>query len=276
MELMACAGLVGGTTEQSCLFPDHIWYYQWYEILPKLSPSHLSRATAIFVVDCCQFGLSWIFGPKMELMAYSGLVGGTKIKLGPNWHQSTTERAVAWLRCDGDSFGSISYHWYYHTSSGKIQLRSVVPPTKPVQNISYIFSPNIQLGPNWQQSTTKMAVARVMCDRDSFGSISYNWYYHIRSLCYYGTINSQIARNMVYEITNITQSKETLHLMKKVTFKIESEFAFYLQCNFFSFRVILKGNSDSVISNSNSVCCDSESVSGNTDLKQTHYTGVPR
>ena len=43
----------------------------------KLSPSHLSRATAIFVVDCCQFGPSWIFGLKMELMAYSGLVGGT-------------------------------------------------------------------------------------------------------------------------------------------------------------------------------------------------------
>ena len=35
MDLMACANLVGGTTEQSCLFPDLIWYYQWYETLPK-------------------------------------------------------------------------------------------------------------------------------------------------------------------------------------------------------------------------------------------------
>ena len=35
MELMACADLVGGTTEQSFLFTDHIWYYQWYEILPN-------------------------------------------------------------------------------------------------------------------------------------------------------------------------------------------------------------------------------------------------
>ena len=38
---------------------------------------HLSRATAMFVVDWCQFGPSWIFGLKMELMACAGLVGGT-------------------------------------------------------------------------------------------------------------------------------------------------------------------------------------------------------
>ena len=42
---------------------------------PKLSPSHLIRATAIFVVDCCQFGPSWLFGLKMELMACAGFVG---------------------------------------------------------------------------------------------------------------------------------------------------------------------------------------------------------
>ena len=41
----------------------------------ELSASHLSRVTAIFVVDCCQFGPSWIFGLKMELMACAGLVG---------------------------------------------------------------------------------------------------------------------------------------------------------------------------------------------------------
>ena len=32
---MACVNLVGGTTEQSCLFPDLILYYQWYETLPN-------------------------------------------------------------------------------------------------------------------------------------------------------------------------------------------------------------------------------------------------
>ena len=59
MEFMACAGLVGGTTEKSCIFTDLTCYYQWYEILPKLYASHLSRSTAIFVVDFCQFGPSW-------------------------------------------------------------------------------------------------------------------------------------------------------------------------------------------------------------------------
>ena len=43
----------------------------------ELSASYLSRAIAIFVVDCCQFGPSWIFGLKMELMGCADLVGGT-------------------------------------------------------------------------------------------------------------------------------------------------------------------------------------------------------
>ena len=45
-----------------------------------MSALHLSRATAIFVVDCCQFGPSWMFGLKMEHMACAGLVGGTTSK----------------------------------------------------------------------------------------------------------------------------------------------------------------------------------------------------
>ena len=60
--------------------------------------------------------------------------------------------------------GSILYHWYYHIRSGKIQLFSVVPPTKSAQAISSVFSPKIQLGPNWQQSTTKMTVSRLRFD----------------------------------------------------------------------------------------------------------------
>ena len=43
----------------------------------EMSALHLSRATAIFVFDCCQFGPNWIFGLKMELMVCAGLVGGT-------------------------------------------------------------------------------------------------------------------------------------------------------------------------------------------------------
>ena len=137
---MVCANLVGGTTEQSCIFPDFIWWYQWYEILPnflhynssvpqpfllliganlalvgflgwkwslwpvptwlevqpskdvfswpyilvwmiwntsELSALQLIRATAILVVDWYQFGPSWNFGLKMELMVCTGLVRAT-------------------------------------------------------------------------------------------------------------------------------------------------------------------------------------------------------
>ena len=48
----------------------------------------------------------------------------------------------------------------------KTHLFSIVPPTKSAQVISSIFSPNIQLGPTYQQSTTKMAVARLRCDAE--------------------------------------------------------------------------------------------------------------
>ena len=46
----------------------------------------------------------------------------------------------------------------------KIKLCFVVPPNNPAHAISSIFRPNIQLGPNWQLSTTKMAVAWLRCD----------------------------------------------------------------------------------------------------------------
>ena len=42
-----------------------------------------------------------------------------------------------------------------------------VPPTKLAQTIISIVSPKIQLGPNWQQSTTMMAVARLRFNADS-------------------------------------------------------------------------------------------------------------
>ena len=140
MNLMACAGLVGGTTEQSCIFYYLKWYYYWYKIIlnclnytsamPQpfllLIAANLTHAgysgwkwslwpvpiwlavqpskavfflilydtitymkrfwtswftpsgvTAIFVVDCCQFGPNWMIGLKLELLACTGLVGGT-------------------------------------------------------------------------------------------------------------------------------------------------------------------------------------------------------
>ena len=43
----------------------------------ELAASHLSRATAIFVVDYCQFFPNWIFELKMEFLVCADLVGGT-------------------------------------------------------------------------------------------------------------------------------------------------------------------------------------------------------
>ena len=43
----------------------------------RISASNLSRVTAILLVDCCQYGPSWMFGLKMELMACADLVGST-------------------------------------------------------------------------------------------------------------------------------------------------------------------------------------------------------
>ena len=51
--------------------------------------------------------------------------------------------------------------------SEKEHLCSGVRPAKSTQAIISIFSPKIKLGPNWQQSTTKMAVARQRFDADS-------------------------------------------------------------------------------------------------------------
>ena len=56
------------------------WPYMLVSIIRnkyELSALHISRYTAIFVVDCCQFGPSRIFGLKMELMNCANLVGGT-------------------------------------------------------------------------------------------------------------------------------------------------------------------------------------------------------
>ena len=139
MELMACADLVGVTTDEDffflflydsingmkhfwtvwittqpchsnfccwllpiCLYLD-VWaengayglrwlvwryngaklYFPWPNMILsmiwksfEISVLHLSRATVIFVVDCCQFRPNWMFWLKMELMACANLVGG--------------------------------------------------------------------------------------------------------------------------------------------------------------------------------------------------------
>ena len=125
------------------------------------------------------FFISFILSYKVRktttLLRYNTNQSGTGHKLhfqpkNPAWaklaainNKNGCGTAEVWCR----QFGSISYNWYYHVRSGKRQFHSVVLPTKSAQAISSIFSPKIQLVPNWQQSTTKMAVARLRCDADS-------------------------------------------------------------------------------------------------------------
>ena len=74
----------------------------------ELSESLLSLVTAIFVVDCCQFGPSWVPWLKMELMACASLIGGT-----------TEQR---WLFHD-----LIRNNKWYETLSNCLHHTSVVP-----------------------------------------------------------------------------------------------------------------------------------------------------
>ena len=113
------------------------------------------------------FGVLEIVPCNVKSSKVFHIVDNINIQLGPNWQPSTTKMTVARLSCNENSFASVSYHWYYIIRSGNLQLSSVVTPTKPKQAISSIFSPKIQLGPNWQQSTTKMAVARLRCNEES-------------------------------------------------------------------------------------------------------------
>ena len=84
MELMVCADLVGSTTEQNWFFLT-LYNSMNYIKHSELYASHPSCATAIFVIDCCQFGLSWSFGLKMQLMVCANLVGGTTEQIYFSW-----------------------------------------------------------------------------------------------------------------------------------------------------------------------------------------------
>ena len=67
MELMACADLVGGTKEQSCLFPDLICYYQWYEILPNCLHHNSALPQPILLLIAANLALAGFLGWKWSL-----------------------------------------------------------------------------------------------------------------------------------------------------------------------------------------------------------------
>ena len=69
----------------------------------------------------------------------------------PTWLAVQRSKAVFLMTL----YDSINYMKYF---------QNVCITPQPAQAISSIFSPKIQLGPNWQQSTTKMAVARLSCN----------------------------------------------------------------------------------------------------------------
>ena len=68
MELTAWADLVGDTTEQSCIF---LTVYDSINDMKHLETVCITpqQFRIHFVVDCCQFGSSWVFGLKLEPMA---------------------------------------------------------------------------------------------------------------------------------------------------------------------------------------------------------------
>ena len=63
----------------------------------------------------------------------------------------------------------ISSSLFYMSETDQVRMQCDVESSEVFHIIDGI---NIQLGPNWQPSTTKMAVARLRCDADSFGSVS--------------------------------------------------------------------------------------------------------
>ena len=95
------------------------------------------------------------------------IIDSINIELGPNWQPSTTKMAVARLGCDADSseLCFISLILSYKVRKKIDLLRCTANQVGTGRKLR--FRPKIQLGSNWQQSTTKMAVARLRCDADS-------------------------------------------------------------------------------------------------------------
>ena len=67
MELMACADLVCGSTEQSCILPDLIWYYQWYETLPNCLHHTSAVPHPLLLLVAANLALTGFLGRKWSL-----------------------------------------------------------------------------------------------------------------------------------------------------------------------------------------------------------------
>ena len=56
------------------------------------------------------FGVLEIVRCDVESSEVFRIIDNIKIHLGPNWQASTTKMTVTRLRCNADSFASVSYH----------------------------------------------------------------------------------------------------------------------------------------------------------------------
>ena len=94
--------------------------------------------------------------------------------------------AVSWLRCVVDS--SEEFHIIY-TIIKYSEKKALLPCTANQVGTGHNlhFLPKTQLGPNWQQSTTKMDVARLRCNADSSEA------FHIIDINIYGEENYSFA-----------------------------------------------------------------------------------
>ena len=87
----------------------------------------------------------------------SDIFGGWRGSSGENKRHTRTQQSIIWWMVCSNRQGN----------KKQLFFLTLYDSTNSTQAISSIFSPNIQLGPNYQQSSTKMAVARLMCDEDS-------------------------------------------------------------------------------------------------------------
>ena len=86
---MECAHLVGSTAEQSFLFPDLIWYYQWYEWLSNFLHHTSAVPHPFLLLIATNLALASCLGWKWSLW------------LVPTWLMVQKSRAVFFLTsCD--------------------------------------------------------------------------------------------------------------------------------------------------------------------------------
>ena len=105
-ELMAYAAFVDGTTEQSCRFPDQVWYYLGYEIFPKFLHHTSAMPQPFLLLIAANLTLPGCLGWKWSLWPE------------PAWLAVQRSKSVFFLTVY-DSINDMRYfrNFLYHTSA---------------------------------------------------------------------------------------------------------------------------------------------------------------